>query len=424
MQPLVFLLVGIAMTSVTTDFERRRRERETTNDRVVCLVIACMTGVTLTIGLTKEAAVAEGLARGVRGFAPPLAVLVVLAVICATHVGLFILLRRGIRYDPRRKYRLVCMRTALLAAVCWAQWFNKNPDFGLLAPISAFTMAIVMTGLSFSRKAVLLAGCLSCVTYASLAFAGPNGGASLQATIVGTQVLVVATVITAYIVDSMLKMHQESVSNERLSRFFSPELAARIADEPEIALRAVENNVTVLFADISGFTEMSARMPPQQVVDVLNTYFPAMVEIVFRHGGMVEKFVGDAILGIWGAPFAHADDADRAVAAAVEMQRGVGALNRRLAAAGLPSVAIHVGICSGPAAAGYIGTETYIQYAVIGDTTNVASRACGVATSGEVLVTDSTREMLSRPDVLLEPLPPVAVKGKAAPLVLHRVRIA
>lgn len=99
------------------------------------------------------------------------------------------------------------------------------------------------------------------------------------------------------------------------------------------------------------------------------------------------------------------------------------ALNGRLVAAGHRPIAIHVGLCSGPVAAGYIGTAQYVQYAVIGDTTNVASRICGVAAAGEVLIAEATRSLLTR-GVVLEALPPVAVKGKGEPLQLYRVDLA
>ncbi len=408
---------------VTEDFERRRRDRETANERIVCLVGAATAAVVVVTGYGAEAAVAAGLIAAPTGWIVPLPVRAAAAGIVVAHLVLLALLARSTRYNPLRKYLLVVLRVALLGLMCWGQWHNSRPDFGLLAPLSGFTMLIVLTGLSFSRRAVVLAGVLSCLTYSAVVLLGPHWPESLHAAVVGVQACAVAAVVTAYIVDGMLGMHRESVSNERLSRFFAPEVAARIADEPEVTVRAVESHVTVLFSDISGFTEMSSGMHPQQVVDLLNGYFPSMVEIVFRHGGMLEKFIGDALLAIWGAPFGHPDDADRAVAAALEMQRSLGPVNERLTAAGLPPIAVHIGLCSGPVAAGYIGTQKYIQYAVIGDTTNVASRVCGVAGAGEILVTDSTRALLRRTDLRLEPLPPVAVKGKAEPLHLHRVHV-
>jgi len=245
----------------------------------------------------------------------------------------------------------------------------------------------------------------------------------MRASVLSVQGFAFATATTYYIVNGMLQLHKEAVSNERLSRFFAPELAARIAAEPDVAVRVDERNVTVLFCDISGFTALSSGMPPRQVVDLLNAYFPPMVDIVFRHGGTLEKFIGDALLAVWGAPFGGPDDADRAIAAAMEMQQGIATLNARLTAAGYPPIEIHVGLCSGPVAAGYIGTEKYIQYAVIGDTTNVASRICSVAEAGEILIAESTRLLLTRPGLELQPLPPVTVKGKAEPLSLHRVLV-
>ncbi|MFM8803117.1 MAG: adenylate/guanylate cyclase domain-containing protein, partial [Planctomycetia bacterium] len=178
----------------------------------------------------------------------------------------------------------------------------------------------------------------------------------------------------------------------------------------------------VLFSDISGFTSLASHLRPQEVVDLLNDYFPRMVEIVFRHGGTLEKFVGDALLAVWGAPVSRSDDADRAVLAAIEMQAAMERFNELRVAAGGTPVSTHMGIASGPVAAGYIGTDRYIQYAVIGDTTNVASRICSAAGPGEILVGDVTRGRASPTAFVFETLPPIAAKGKDEPVVIHRVR--
>ncbi|MFM8803092.1 MAG: adenylate/guanylate cyclase domain-containing protein, partial [Planctomycetia bacterium] len=406
---------------VLDDFERRRRIRETSNERVVCIVVA----VSVTSLLLSQLAWNVLLARD---RVPTDQVLVVSwEVLAATgaalvaHLAVLGLLTVWPGYDPRRKYALVAMRVALMGFMCWAQWFNHSQVFGLLVPSIMFMMVIVLTGLTFSRLAVLVTGGLSILVYSAVTMLGPAWPMTARACVLSAQAFGFATAITYCIVDGMLRLHRESVASEHLSRFFAPEIAARIAAEPDVTVRATEARVTVLFVDISGFTEMSSSMTPQQVVDLLNAYFPPMVEIVFRHSGMLEKFIGDAILAVWGAPFGHPDDADRAVRAAIEMQQGVAPLNDRLIAAGHRPIAIHIGLCSGPVAAGYIGTESYVQYAAIGDTTNVASRICSVAGAGEILVAESTRLLLTRPGIVLEPVPPVAVKGKAEPLVLHRV---
>ena len=409
------------MTTSLDDFERRRQARETANERVVCLVVAGSAALLLLTETAWNTILAGDTTPVDQQLIVSKPVKLATVALLLAHVAVLVLLAVRPAYDPRRKYMLVLMRVALMAFMCWAQWFNRRPSFGLLVPSEMFMMVIVVAGLTFSRGAVLLAGCLSAITYCTMTLLGPVWPLSVRASVLSVQGFGFATAITYYIVDGMLRMHKEAVSNERLSRFFAPEVAARIAAEPDVAVRVDDRGVTVLFCDISGFTAMSSRMQPRQVVDLLNAYFPPMVDIVFRYGGTLEKFVGDALLAVWGAPFGGPDDADRAVAAAMDMQRGIAELNARLVAAGYVPIEIHIGLCSGPVAAGYIGTEKYIQYAVIGDTTNVANRICSVAEAGEILIADSTRALLTRPGFALEALPPVAVKGKGEPLQLHRV---
>ena len=409
------------MTTSVDDFERRRQARETANERVVCLVVVGSAALLLLTETAWNVILAGDTTPVDQQLIVSKPVKVATVALLLAHVAVLVLLAVRPAYDPRRKYMLVVMRVALMGFMCWAQWFNRRPSFGLLVPSEMFMMVIVLAGLTFSRGAVLLAGCLSAITYCTMTLLGPVWPLSVRASVLSLQGFGFATAITYYIVDGMLRMHKEAVSNERLSRFFAPEVAARIAAEPDVAVRVDERCVTVLFCDISGFTAMSSGMQPRQVVDLLNAYFPPMVDIVFRHGGTLEKFIGDALLAVWGAPFGGPDDADRAVAAAMDMQRGIAELNTRLVAAGCAPIEIHIGLCSGPVAAGYIGTEKYIQYAVIGDTTNVASRICSVAEAGEILIADSTRALLTPPGVALAALPPVAVKGKGEPLQLHRV---
>ncbi len=409
------------MTTSVDDFERRRQARETANERVVCMVVAGSAASLLLTQMAWNAALAGDTTPADQQLIVSKPVEFATMALLLAHVAVLVLLTVRPAYDPRRKYMLVVMRVALMGFMCWAQWFNHRPAFGLLVPSEMFIGVIVLAGLTFSRGAVLLAGCLSAITYCTMTLLGPVWPLSVRASVLSLQGFGFATAITYYIVDGMLRMHKEAVSNERLSRFFAPEVAARIAAEPDVAVRVDERGVTVLFCDISGFTAMSSGMQPRQVVDLLNAYFPPMVDIVFRHGGTLEKFIGDALLAVWGAPFGGPDDADRAVAAAMDMQRGIAELNTRLVAAGCAPIEIHIGLCSGPVAAGYIGTEKYIQYAVIGDTTNVASRICSVAEAGEILIADSTRALLTPPGVALAALPPVAVKGKGEPLQLHRV---
>jgi adenylate cyclase len=206
------------------------------------------------------------------------------------------------------------------------------------------------------------------------------------------------------------RLRREAVAREKLERFFPPSTTERILGADEIRLDVVETRVTALFCDISRYTELTAGMPPREVLDLLNEYFPLVAQSVFDEGGTLEKYIGDAVLAIWGAPFSREDDADRAVAAAVAMQRAV--RGRRFG--------IHIGLHTGPVAAGNVGTDRYLQYAAVGETTNLASRICGVAGEGEIILSAETAAAL-RGSPSLEALPVVSVKGHETPLSLYRL---
>src|SRR5215472_3899683 len=214
------------------------------------------------------------------------------------------------------------------------------------------------------------------------------------------------------------RLEDEAVLRSTLMRFFPPATMRKIAASRGGALEVIETEVTALFSDISEFTSMSSRMRPREVVDMLNAYFPRMADIVFRRGGTLEKYIGDALMAVWGAPFQDPDDADHAVEAAVDMQKELSVLDAGWVASGRVPLRIHVGINTGIVAAGNIGSEQYLQYATVGDATNVASRACSAAGPGKIVITENTRARLRRP-WRLDALPPMIAKGKAEPLVLH-----
>lgn len=213
------------------------------------------------------------------------------------------------------------------------------------------------------------------------------------------------------------ELEQEAVRRAALSRFFPPSVLGPVLEERDFGLVPQDLEVSVLFSDISGFTAMSSAMPPRDVVSILNRYFPVMAEIVFRHEGTLEKYIGDALMAIWGAPAPHQDDADRALRAAIEMRSAVRLLNAELP----QPLEIHIGLNAGPVAFGNIGSPEYQQFAAIGDATNVASRVCSLAGTGEILISETLRERLQdRYD--LDPLPLAMVKGKDRPLQTYRVR--
>ncbi len=216
------------------------------------------------------------------------------------------------------------------------------------------------------------------------------------------------------------KIQAAAVMQAKLELFFPQTVSKKLKEEGNLEI--IDTEVTALFADISHFTEMSSRMEPRQVIEMLNEYFQVMVEdIVFKYEGTLEKYIGDALLAVWGAPYQQMDDAERAVRAAIEMQQAVCRLNERWVKRRNLEIQIHIGLNTGKVAAGNIGSQKLIQYATIGDTTNVTSRICSAAQAGEILISQSTFDKISDRTLPIEEIPPVLVKGKDQPLQLHRV---
>ena len=218
------------------------------------------------------------------------------------------------------------------------------------------------------------------------------------------------------------RIRREGIVRSNFERYFAPQLAARIAGSPEaLKLGGDKRPVAVLFSDIRGFTALSETMNPDAMATLLTEYFTEMVECVFRHGGTLDKFIGDAVMAQWGAPIGSPDDADEAMAAAMEMMVELRKLNVGWEAQGRPSLQIGIGLNYGEAFAGNIGSERRLEFTVIGDTVNTASRLCGKAAAAEILISDDMRRALTVPPPLDE-CPPMELKNKSQPVKVYRVR--
>jgi adenylate cyclase len=189
------------------------------------------------------------------------------------------------------------------------------------------------------------------------------------------------------------KIEQERKIRSKMERYHSPAVIDEIvkgvisADESEI--RAAE--VSILFADISGFTTVSETKAPEEVAEFLSHFFSCAVESIFAYGGTLDKFIGDAVMAFFGAPIPQDDHADRAILAGLMMQRLVGDWNSEREKSDLPPVRIRVGINSGPAVVGNVGTEKRVDYTVLGSAVNIASRLeSGVAKPGQVVISQNT----------------------------------
>jgi adenylate cyclase len=218
------------------------------------------------------------------------------------------------------------------------------------------------------------------------------------------------------------RVRKETLARSNFERYFTPQVAARIASAGEGATRlgGDKREVTVLFSDIRGFTALSETMPPADMAQLLTDYFTEMVECVFRNDGTLDKFIGDAVMAQWGAPIGTAEDPDKAMQAAIEMMAELDKLNVMWKQQGRPELQIGIGLNHGDAFAGNIGSERRLEYTVIGDTVNTASRLCSAAGPGEILISEPMRKSLKTVPPLAV-CPPMELKGKREPVPVYRV---
>ncbi len=180
-------------------------------------------------------------------------------------------------------------------------------------------------------------------------------------------------------------------------RYLSTEIVANLLDKPDgLDMGGQLQTVSILMADIRGFTTICESLPPQKVVKLLNNYLGTMADIIMAHDGTVDEFIGDAILALFGAPVAKPDDSDRAISCALAMQAEMKAINQRNATLGLPDISIGIGINTGEVIAGNIGSITRAKYGVVGHAVNVTSRIEDQTEAGEILVAESTIDHCSR----------------------------
>ncbi|MFZ5442677.1 MAG: adenylate/guanylate cyclase domain-containing protein [Myxococcota bacterium] len=213
------------------------------------------------------------------------------------------------------------------------------------------------------------------------------------------------------------QVQREVETRASLSRFLSQAAVEEVlSGRMKVNMSGHNAEVTVLFADIRGFTTMSSHMPPEEVVRFLNAFFGEAVDAVERHGGVVDKFIGDCVMALWGAVDQREDGARNCIAAALEMVNRA----RKITVNGAP-LDVGVGINTGPAVVGAIGAQRRLDYTAIGATVNLAARLCGIAQSGQVLVTSDTL-MRAGPGVVHEASEAVILKGIDVPIVPYAVK--
>lgn len=213
-----------------------------------------------------------------------------------------------------------------------------------------------------------------------------------------------------------LKIEQEAKTRAQFQRLLSPNLVEQVvAGNLQLEKGGALTETTLLFSDIRGFTAMSEKSVPQEIVRMLNEYFELMVDVIFKHEGTLDKFVGDEIVALFGAPVALPSAEIKAVECALNMMIALADFNRMRVDQGKEEVRIGIGINTGTVVTGAIGSSRALQYTAIGDAVNTASRLCSVAKPGEILVSEATYARVHAM-VHATTLVPVRVKGKAEPL--------
>lgn len=222
-----------------------------------------------------------------------------------------------------------------------------------------------------------------------------------------------------YVVEGRAKRHVKQL----FGRYVSKDVIDQLMSDPSLVrLGGTRRDMTVLFSDIRGFTTASEQGTPEGVVAQLNEYFGVMVDVLFRHQGTLDKFVGDMVMGLFGAPLEDPLHADHAVATAIEMMAELDKLNAKWRASGMPAVDIGIGINSGEMIAGNIGSSAIMSYTVIGDAVNLGSRleSLNKEHGTHILISQGTLDRLTKP-VETRRIGDVTVKGRKAPVTVYEV---
>ncbi|HYY59042.1 MAG TPA: adenylate/guanylate cyclase domain-containing protein [Pyrinomonadaceae bacterium] len=217
------------------------------------------------------------------------------------------------------------------------------------------------------------------------------------------------------------RAQREALARAAFARFMPEHIIRELVENPQkFQLGGTNKRISALFCDVRGFAKLSHRARPETIVDLLNILFTEMAAEIFEHHGTLNKYLGDGLMALFGAPVEGVTDAADAVNAAIGMQRRIKGVNAQLAAKNLPRVTLGIGINTGEATVGVIGAEQRSEYTAIGDTINIASRIEGQAKPGQVLVTAATAQELGGQFPLSEPWS-VEVKNIDEPVQIHSV---
>ena len=305
-----------------------------------------------------------------------------------------------------------------------------NGDFDVVAnrwlifPLIAIAAALLGALLDVIRKQTTAAATAIAFIVVALAivYAAASAGRILPA--FATIASLALTYVVLTVINIVSEQKQTAVLRTTFGRYVSPQILEHILAHPEkVQLGGDRRDLTILFSDIRGFTSISEASEPEQVVEMLNEYLTRMVEILLAHGGTLDKFIGDAVMGFWNAPAADNDHPRHAVACAIEMIQETAKLRERWMSEGKAALRIGIGINTGEAVVGNIGAEKVFGYTVIGDAVNLASRleSKNKDYGTEIIISEFTRERIAGAFETVY-LDDVKVKGKEKAVKIYEVR--
>lgn len=234
-------------------------------------------------------------------------------------------------------------------------------------------------------------------------------------------------VLTDTFNEMVVNLREKEMIKRAFSRYVSKQVAEKVFEDPDAFLDKLKGErveVSVMFADIMGFTPMSEAMDPEDVVSILNTYLSRMTDSVFKHEGTLDKFIGDCVMAVFGAPILLDNPSLNAVRSAIDIQKNIAALNLKRRSEGLKEIKIGIGVNTGEAVVGNIGSSERLDYTVIGDNVNLAARLQAVANSNNIPIIVS-KTVVSHIEGIIDyrELEPVMVKGKSKPVDIFSINI-
>jgi adenylate cyclase len=322
--------------------------------------------------------------------------------------------RRG--YDPRWRWGFALGDVLLLQAYATYHLAGLTTAEAAFAYVAAANVVMITNALRLSLPLLWASAAGMLAGYLVLFREGMD---DVRVRLGGVMLLLIGLSLATMIVRGQLRLLVEARARARLRRFVSPEVADELERRLEVIDRPVSREVTVLFVDIRGFTPSAETMDATDAVAFLNEFFRRVTDAVFRHGGTIDKYIGDCVMALFGAPLRQPDDAARAVAASLDIVRSVAEWSAERVARGEPPVRVGVGLNTSLVVAGAVGTPQKLEYTVIGDGVNVASRVCSLTKElpAVVLATGATRSRA--PDFPWTDLGDVNLRGRGAPLRIH-----